>query len=298
MNILLLGKDGQVGHALQALLPALGKVTAWDQQDVDFLDLEGLREKLATVKADVIINAAAYTAVDRAQTDASTAHCINASAVKVLAAHAAHAGALFVHYSTDYVFDGEKPSPYVESDQTNPQSEYGKSKRAGELAALGSGCKALVFRTSWVFSSHGGNFIKTILRLAAERESLNVVADQIGAPTSARLIAETTVRAIPVAHSGTLPPGLYHLTAAGHTSWHGLASYVVSRAANNGAVLKLQADHIQPIPTEAYPLPAPRPKNSRLDTTFLQDLLKFEFPAWREDVARVVDELTLSRTQT
>lgn len=298
MNILLLGKDGQVGHALQAVLPSLGALTAWDRQDVDFLDLEGLREKLASVKADVIINAAAYTAVDRAQIEAASAHCINASAVKVLADHAKHTGALLVHYSTDYVFDGEKSTPYVEGDVTHPLSEYGNSKRAGELAALEAGARVLVFRTSWVFSSHGGNFIKTILRLAAERDTLNVVADQIGAPTSARLIAQTTVRGIAALIDGRLPAGLYHLTAAGHTSWHGLASFVVARAAANGAALKLAAEHIKPIPTEAYPLPAARPKNSRLDTSRLQNVLDLRFPDWREDVARVVDELTSSRADT
>ena len=298
MKILLLGKGGQLGHALQAVLPGLGEVMAWDQTEVDLSRPEDLRSALAGQKVDVIVNAAAYTAVDRAEADADTAHRINAEAVKVLAEHAAHTGALLVHYSTDYVFDGEKASPYIETDATDPQSEYGKSKRDGELAVLESGCRGLVFRTSWVFSAHGGNFVKTILKLAAERDTLNVVADQHGAPTSARLLSEITAQAIPAALAGRLPLGLYHLSAGGHTSWHGLASFVVSRARANGLNLKLDAAQIHPIPTEAYPLPAKRPKNSRLDTQKLRAALGVVLPEWQQDVTQVVDELTMAKVAT
>jgi dTDP-4-dehydrorhamnose reductase len=298
MKILLLGAGGQLGHALQKVLPSMGQLVALDQQDIDLANTEGLAQALAAYSAEVIINAAAYTAVDKAETEPDVAHRINAEAPKILAEHSRKTGAWFVHYSTDYVFDGEKPTPYVETDPTHPQSVYGKTKRAGEEAVLQSGCRALIFRTSWVFSTHGGNFIKTILRLAAEREALNVVADQFGAPTSARLLAEVSCHAIEAALAERLPQGLYHLTPSGATSWHGLASLAVSRAQANGAPLKLQASHINPIPTEAYPLPARRPKNSRLETGKLCAALGIELPDWQQDVIAVVDELTQPQART
>ncbi|MEY3200477.1 MAG: dTDP-4-dehydrorhamnose reductase [Pseudomonadota bacterium] len=296
MKILLLGALGQVGQALQAVLPSMGEVLALDRRDIDLADTEELAGALEktrhTFPAHVIINAAAYTAVDKAEREQDLAHRVNAAAPGILADHARQSGALLVHYSTDYVFDGNKPGPYQETDSPNPQSIYGRTKLAGEDAVLQSGCQALIFRTSWVFSSQGGNFIKTILKLAAERDSLNVVADQFGAPTSAQLIANVTVRAIKAAMAKQMAPGVYHLTPSGCTTWHGLASFALSRAIAQGAVFKLDPAQMMPIPTEAYPLPAKRPKNSRLDTAKLCQALGITLPDWQDDVAAMIDELT------
>ena len=197
-----------------------------------------------------------------------------------------------MHYSTDYVFDGLKSGAYLESDPTDPQSVYGRSKRAGEEAILGSGCQALIFRTSWVYSAHGHNFIKTMLRLAKDRETVNIVADQHGAPTSAELIADVSALAIAAYRQRRLGSGIYHLTAAGETSWHGLACHAVQRALANGIELKLNPAQIQAIPTEAYPLPAKRPTNSRLDTGAISRALGLQLPDWKIHVDRAVDQLT------
>jgi dTDP-4-dehydrorhamnose reductase len=241
---------------------------------------------------DVIVNAAAYTAVDKAESNRDAAHAINAESVAVIANYAKARDALLVHYSTDYVFDGSKESPYEPTDTTNPLSVYGATKRQGEEAIEASGCRFLIFRTSWVFSVHGGNFVKTILRLAKERETLNIVADQHGAPTSAELIADVTALAIAGHRQGLCKSGIYHLTAAGQTTWHGLASHIVARACANGVAVKATAHSIKPIPTDAYPLPAPRPKNSRLDTSALSNALLLQFPDWTVHVNRTVDQLT------
>jgi dTDP-4-dehydrorhamnose reductase len=291
MKILLLGKDGQVGRELQRSLLPLGEVVAFGRAEADLEDLPRLRDLLNTHSPDIIVNAAAYTAVDKAETDEATAYKINAEAVGEMADYAQQSRILLIHYSTDYVFDGEKATAYVEVDDTNPQSAYGRSKCAGEEAIFQSGCNALIFRTSWVFSIHGNNFIKTVLRLANERESLNIVADQYGAPTSAELIADITALAIPAYRSHALANGIYHLTAAGETSWHGLACHVVERALANGAILKLNAEQIQAIPTDAYPLPAKRPKNSRMNTGALSRSLGVHFPDWTIHVDRVADQL-------
>jgi dTDP-4-dehydrorhamnose reductase len=292
MKILLLGKNGQVGRELQRTLLPLGELVALGRTEADLENLSGLGELLDSHRPDIIVNAAAYTAVDMAEADPSTARRINAEAVGVMATHAHRSGTLLVHYSTDYVFDGEKQGAYVESDATNPQSVYGSTKRAGEETILKSGCDALVFRTSWVFSAHGGNFIKTILRLARERGSLNVVADQHGAPTSAELIADVTALAICGHRSRVLGSGIYHLTATGETSWHALACHTVERALANGAVLKLKAGQVHAIPTEAYPLPAKRPRNSRMDTAALSSALGLQLPDWKIHVDRAVEQLT------
>ena len=291
MKILLLGKDGQVGRELQRTLLPQGEVAALGRGGADLENLSSLSDVLHARTPGIIVNAAAYTAVDKAESDEATAYRINAEAVGVMANYARHSGALLVHYSTDYVFDGQKSGAYVEADAANPQSVYGRSKRAGEEAILQSGCKALIFRTSWVFSVFGGNFIKSILRLAKERESLNVVADQHGAPTSAELIADVTALAIAGHRSRTLSNGIYHLTAAGETTWHGLACHVVARALASGASLILQPQQIFAIPTEAYPLPAKRPKNSRMDTGALTGAVGLHFPDWKIHVDRVVDQL-------
>ena len=292
MNILLLGKNGQVGRELQRTLLPLGDVTALGRDDADLQNPDVLLGLLNERRPEIIVNAAAYTAVDKAETNEKTAYAINAEAVDVLAKYATTHNALFVHYSTDYVFDGEKKEAYLETDATNPQSVYGKSKRAGEEAILKSQCNTLIFRTSWVFSAHGNNFIKTILRLAQERDSLNIVADQFGAPTCAELIADVTAHAIIGYRRRQLAGGIYHLTAGGETSWHGLACYAVQQACKNGMQLKLKPENIQPIPTEAYPLPAKRPKNSRLNTSALSNALELQFPDWRLYVDRVIKELS------
>lgn len=292
MNILLLGKDGQVGHELRRTLLPLGQVHACGRQDANLEDLEGLRQLLHRQKPDLIVNAAAYTAVDRAETHQDAARLVNSDAVAILAEFSKANGVLLVHYSTDYVFDGRKDAPYDLNDPTNPQSVYGATKLAGEAAITASGCNALVLRTSWVFSAHGGNFVKTILRLAKERDALNIVADQHGAPTSAELIADVTALAIAGLRQGTLQKGIYHLTSAGHTTWHGLACHVVARARSNGVPLKAQTADIKPITTEQYPVPAARPKNSRLNTCDLTSPLKLQLPHWSIHVDRTVDQLT------
>jgi dTDP-4-dehydrorhamnose reductase len=291
MKILVFGSGGQVGTELQRTLPPLGEVVALDQRDADFTDLDNLRDLLNAQAPDVIVNAAAYTAVDKAENEEAIAHKVNADAVRVMADYARYNGSLLVHYSTDYVFDGKKIGAYVEYDAINPLSAYGRTKRAGEEAVQQAGCHHLIFRTSWVYSAHGSNFVKTMLRLAGERESLNVVADQFGAPTSAELIADITALAIVAWQSNILPEGLYHLTASGETSWHGFASYVIDRAIKNGAKLKLDATKIYPIATEAYPFPAMRPQNSRLDTDRLTNHLGFQMPDWRLHADRAVDQL-------
>ena len=292
MKILLLGKDGQVGHELKRTLLPLGDVHAFGRQGANLENLEALRELLAQQAPDIIVNAAAYTAVDKAETNQDVARTVNADAVAEIARYAKENDALFVHYSTDYVFDGRKEAPYDIDDQTNPQSVYGSTKLAGEAAITASGCKALILRTSWVFSAHGGNFIKTILRLAKERDALNIVADQHGAPTSAELIADVTALAVAGFQQGKLAAGIYHLTAAGHTTWHGLATHVVARARHNGLALKVQPGDIGAITTEQYPVPAARPKNSRLNTNALTAPLKLQLPDWTVHVDRTVDQLT------
>ena len=291
MKILLLGKDGQVGRELQRTLPPFGNVIALGRDDADLSDLKGLRDLLYIHAPDIIVNAAAYTAVDKAESDEAAAYRINAEAVGVLADYARFNGSLLVHYSTDYVFDGEKTGAYIETDATHALSAYGRSKRSGEEAVMQGGCHYLVFRTSWVYSAHGHNFIKTILRLAKEKDSLSVVSDQIGTPTSAELIADVTGLAIAAYFADMLPEGFYHLTASGETSWHGLACYVIEKAAAMGAQLKLDVAKVLPITTEEYPLPARRPKNSCLDISKLAARLGFPLPDWRFHVDRVIDQL-------
>ena len=291
MKVLLLGKNGQVGHELQRTLLTLGDVLAVGRQEVDLQDLEQVRQCLDAYSPDIVVNAAAYTAVDKAETDQACAHTVNADAVAVLAQYARDNDALLVHYSTDYVFDGAKDGAYEPQDQTGPQSVYGRSKLAGETAIVQSGCRALILRTSWVFSVHGGNFIKTILRLGKERDALSIVADQHGAPTSAELIADVTALAIAGQLQGTLPMGTYHLTAAGSTTWHGLATRIVARARAAGMTLKIDEADIKPIATEEYPVPATRPRNSRLDTRSLTVPLKLQLPDWTVHVDRMIDQL-------
>lgn len=298
-RILLTGKDGQFGFALQHALAPLGIVTAVGRQDCDLTQPDAIRALVARVQPDIIVNPAAYTAVDKAETDVDIAYAVNATAPGVLAEEAARCDALLVHYSTDYVFDGSKPGAYTEQDATAPQSVYGKSKLAGEDAIRHAGGRHLIVRTSWVFGTHGANFLKTILRLAGERDRLRIVADQIGAPTSAALIAEVTADMVRQYLQGRhraqqAAPGwfgTYHLTAAGETSWHGYAQYVMRLAAQLGMPLTLGPDDIVPIATADYPLPAPRPFNSRLDTGKLQSTFGVPLPGWQAGVSDVLHRL-------
>jgi dTDP-4-dehydrorhamnose reductase len=291
VKILLLGKNGQVGRELcRALLP-LGEVVALGRGDADLRDQDALLTILTLHRPDVIVNAAACTAVDQAESDPDTARQVNALAVAALARHARTAGALLVHYSTDYVFDGMQERPYTETDAPNPLNVYGRSKLEGERAIQASGCDALIFRTSWVYSAHGGNFLTTVLRLARERESLDVVADQHGAPTSAALIADLTALAIQRRRTGQLPAGTYHLAAAGSTSWHGYAKYIVAGAAARGAALTLTPERIRAVATRDYPAAAQRPLNSVLDTAALSRALQRQMPPWTEQVDRSLDQL-------
>ena len=292
-RILLFGTTGQVGWELRRALQPLGDVVAVSRAEADFDRPETLRALFAERPA-VVVNAVAYTAVDQAESDVERAMRVNGEAVAVLADEAKRCDALFVHYSTDYVFDGRKEGPYVESDPTAPQSSYGRSKRAGEEAIEASGGDHLVLRTSWVFTSRGKNFLRTILRLAGERESLRIVGDQFGAPTSARLIADVTAqvvaRALAERSAGAFKSGIYHLAAAGTTSWHGFAAYIVERARAAGWT-PLVARTIDAIATAEYPVPAPRPANSRLDTSKLAERFGIAFPDWRTGVDLCIAEL-------
>ncbi|MDR2625804.1 MAG: dTDP-4-dehydrorhamnose reductase [Zoogloeaceae bacterium] len=294
--ILLTGCNGQLGCVLRQTLAPLGTVLAFDRQSLDLADADALRRRVAECRPGVIVNAAAYTAVDKAETEADIAHAVNAVAPGVLGEAAAAIGALVVHYSTDYVFDGTAKGAYREEDAPNPLNVYGKSKLAGERALQASGAQHLIFRTSWVVGAQGGNFAKTILRLAAERETLNVVDDQYGAPTSAALLAETTARILRRYYRQTrktqdFPCGLYHLTATGATSWHAYAALILAEAQKAGCALKLTAKGLTPIPSSAYPLPAARPANSRLDCTRLQHTFDLRLPPWQQGVTQTLQQI-------
>jgi dTDP-4-dehydrorhamnose reductase len=294
MRILLLGKNGQVGWEAQRALAPLGEVVALDRSGRDGLcgDLGQPDALAATVRElapAVIVNAAAYTAVDKAESEPALAQRINADAVGVLAREAAALGALLVHYSTDYVFDGSGERPWREDDATGPLSVYGTTKLAGEDAIRDSGCDHLIFRTSWVHAARGGNFARTMLRLAAERERLTVIDDQIGAPTGADLIADVSAHAIRSTLADSSLCGTYHLAASGQTSWHGYASFVIEAARAAGRPLAVR--EIAPIPTSSYPTPAVRPLNSRLDTTRLRIRFGLHLPDWREGVSRMLVEI-------
>jgi dTDP-4-dehydrorhamnose reductase len=298
MKILILGKNGQVGWELQRALAPLGEVIALDRQGEnglcgDLADLEGLAATVRRVAPQVIVNAAAYTAVDKAESEPEIAFRINAEAAGVLAREAVALGAWLVHYSTDYVFDGSGDQPKDEATDVGPLSVYGSSKLAGEAAIMASGAKSVVFRTSWVYAERGNNFAKTMLRLAQEREQLNVVDDQIGAPTGADLIADVTAHAIRLLMSNDSHAlaGIYHLTAKGETSWCGFARHVLEHAEKAGIPLKVSAAHIGAIMTEAYPLPATRPRNSRLDCNRLESTFGLRLPHWQIGVTRMLNEI-------
>lgn len=294
MKILLFGKNGQVGWELQRSLAPLGEVVALDFDaplHADFTRPEGLRDTVRQVAPDVIVNAAAHTAVDKAEAEPDLAHTINATAPGVLAEEAARRGAWLVHYSTDYVFDGSGSAPRAEEAPTQPLSAYGRTKLAGEEAIRASGCRHLILRTSWVYAARGGNFAKTMLKLAREREQLRVVGDQIGAPTGADLLADVTAHAIRGVQGDEKLGGTYHVVAAGETSWHGYAHHVLVKAREAGVVLKVAPEAIEAVPTSAYPTPARRPLNSRLDTARFRAAFGLVLPDWQRGVDRMLAEI-------
>ena len=297
MKILLLGKGGQVGWELQRSLAPLGELVAleFDSTDYcgDFTDLAGLAESVRRVKPDVIVIAAAHTAVDKAESEPDLVRTINALAPGVLADEAEKLGAWLIHYSTDYVFDGSGTTPRKETDPTGPLGVYGLTKLEGEQAVARC-TRHLIFRTSWVFAARGANFAKTMLRLAKERDQLKVIADQIGAPTGAELLADVTahaIRTVKTMPDGQKLAGLYHLAAAGETSWHGYAQFVIERAQALGETLKAGPNNVLPITTADYPTPAQRPANSRLDTTKLRTTFGLHLPDWRVAVERMLAEV-------
>jgi len=280
VKILLTGCNGQLGRELKRSLACLGDVVACDRNQLDLAAPQGLRDKVRTIAPTVIVNAAAYTAVDKAETEAELATAINAVAPGILAEEAKRLDALLIHYSTDYVFDGTKPAPYNEDDTTAPLSAYGRSKREGELAIIASEARHLILRTSWVFGLHGANFMKTMLRLGKRscetRDELRVIGDQFGAPTWTRHLADATAALLA---RRELPGGLYHLTAAGETSWHGYAEAIFAEAKRIGLMDKVPV--VRRIASADFPLPAARPANSRLDCSRLQRDFGLTLPDWR-----------------
>lgn len=295
MRILLFGRDGQLGWELQRSLAPLGSVVALGSSASDLCgdlaDLLGIDRTISEIKPDVIVNAAAYTAVDKAEREKEVAELINATAPGFLAERAAKSNALLVHYSTDYVFNGAGERPWTEADLPNPINVYGRSKLRGEHAVLGAGCRYLIFRTSWVYAARGNNFIKTILRLGSSRETLSVVDDQVGAPTGAELIADVTAHAVRMAQASTGKEGLYHVAAAGEVSWHGLACHVLRTAREKGQAISVPQTAIKAVPSVAFPSGANRPKNSRLSTSKLTETFGLILPGWTQGVDRVISEL-------
>ncbi|MBS0442427.1 MAG: dTDP-4-dehydrorhamnose reductase [Proteobacteria bacterium] len=296
MKILLLGKNGQVGWELQRSLAPLGEVVALDFDSpgpltADFSKPESLAATVRAVAPDVIVNAAAHTAVDKAESEPELARALNATSPAVLAREAAARGAWLLHYSTDYVFDGSGSTPRDEDAPTGPLNVYGQTKLEGEEAIRASGCRHLILRTSWVYGARGGNFARTMLKLAHEREALKVIADQIGAPTGADLLADLSAHMIRAARADASLAGSYHAVAAGETSWHGYASHVIAFARAAGVPLKVAEGAIEAVPTSAFPTPARRPLNSRLSTARLRERFGLVLPDWRAGVERMLIEV-------
>lgn len=295
MKILLFGKGGQVGWELQRSLAPLGEVVALDFDSKglcgDFTRPDGLAETVRTVKPDVIVNAAAHTAVDKAESEPDLARTINALAPGALAEEAERLGAWLVHYSTDYVFDGAGQQPWVETDTPAPINVYGQTKLEGEQLVAARCQRHLIFRTSWVYAARGGNFAKTMLRLAQEREQLKVIDDQFGAPTGADLLADVTAHALRQAWAQLDTAGLYHLAAAGETSWYGYAQWVVDLAKRSPLGAAIRAKAIDRVPTGEFPTPARRPLNSRLATDRLRAAFNLVLPPWQQGVERMLTEI-------
>jgi len=297
VRILLLGKNGQVGWELQRALAVLGEVVALDRHRADtaygelagdLSDLDSLRATICAVAPQVIVNAAAYTAVDKAESERELAHTVNALASEVMAQEAKRLDAWLVHYSTDYVFDGSGQAEWTETDTVAPVNYYGATKLEGEQLIQASGCKHLIFRTSWVYAARGNNFAKTMLRLAKDREALSVIADQTGVPTGADLLADVAVAALQQAQRNPQLAGIYHLAPAGETTWHEYASYVIDFARKQGETLKVTS--VKPISTSEYPTPAKRPSNSRLSTAKLRNSFSLHLPDWQSGVTRMLME--------
>jgi dTDP-4-dehydrorhamnose reductase len=291
-KLVLFGGNGQLGWTFRQHLPA-EQLTVIDRQAADLSHPEAIRAAIRAHHPDIILNAAAYTAVDKAQSEPDLAHQINAVAPGVMAEEAQALGACLVHFSTDYVFAGEGTQPYKERDATGPLSVYGQTKLAGEQAVQQACARHLIFRTSWVVGEHGGNFMKTILRLASERDSLRVVADQYGVPTTAHFLVQHGLAAVnhclqQEAEYQAAPWGVYHLVPAGETTWHAYAQHVIGLAQAHGLALKAKPEDVHPIRTEDYPLPAPRPKNSRLSTEKFQRVFGISLPAWQFTLPPVV----------
>lgn len=296
MKILLFGQNGQVGWELQRALAPLGEVIGLGHGSIgdlcgDFAQPAAVAATVRAVRPDVIVNAAAHTAVDKAESEPELARALNATTPAVIAREAAALGAWLMHYSTDYVFDGSGSAPRDESAATAPLSVYGSTKLEGEHGIRDSGCKHLIFRTSWVYAARGGNFAKTMLRLAAEREALTVIDDQFGAPTGADLLADVTAHALRIALQRPEVSGLYHCVAGGETSWHGYARHVIEWARAAGKPIKVAPEAIGAVPTSAFPTAARRPHNSRLSTGKLRDTFGLSLPGWQRGVERMLKEV-------
>jgi dTDP-4-dehydrorhamnose reductase len=294
MKILLLGKNGQIGWELQRSLAPLGELVAYGHNPsqglaIDLADPVAVRALIRDVEPDLIVNAAAYTAVDKAESEKELVDRVNAQSCLAMAHEAKALGAWLVHYSTDYVFDGQGSDPWKETDAVAPLNQYGLSKAAGEQAIIQSGCKYLIFRTSWVYAQRGNNFAKTMLRLARERDELNVVSDQVGAPTAADLIADVTVFAIQKAFARPELRGIYHLASQGETSWYSYAKYIIDFARANGEQMAVST--VTAVGSSAYPTPARRPMNSRLDTRKLRESFSIHLPSWQSGLDRVLGEI-------
>lgn len=292
MDILLFGKNGQVGWELQRALAPLGNLIALDSRSTcycgDFNSPAGVAETVRAIKPQIIVNAAAYTAVDKAESEQESAKCINTLAVTEIAKAAEEVGAWFIHYSTDYVFNGQGEKAWREDDATGPLSVYGATKLEGEKGIQRYCSRYLIFRTSWVYAAKGNNFAKTMIKLAKDRDTLSVINDQYGAPTGADLIADCTAHAIRTAIVDSQVAGIYHLIASGETTWHAYATKVINIAREQGVELKVQI--INPVPTSAFPTPAKRPANSRLDTEKFQRTFNLTLPEWQAGVERMLIE--------
>lgn len=296
-KILLFGKNGQLGHELQISLQALGEVTALGIDSTeycgDFTRPDDIAATVRQIRPNIIVNAAAYTAVDKAESEPDLALTINTNTPGVLAQEAQKLCAWLVHYSTDYVFDGSGTKPWLETDVPAPLNVYGKTKLEGERAVAAACKKHLILRTSWVYGTHGNNFAKTMLRLAQERDSLAVVDDQFGAPTSAVLLAQLTATILPIAMKNETLAGLYHAVAQGEVSWYGYAKFVVAYARSRGMAIKVAQNSIMPVGSDDFPTPARRPHNSRLDTHKLRSTFGLDLPEWQAGVTEMLDQLLM-----
>lgn len=292
MKILLLGASGQLGTELNRQLLLIAEIKAYTRSELDITDTQAVIETISSFKPNVIVNAAAYTAVDNAEEEKSLAYAINSDAVAVLAQQAAKQGAWLIHYSTDYIFDGEKTAPYTEMDAPNPINVYGASKLAGEEFIAASNCNHFIFRTTWVIGKDGRNFAKTILRLATQRDSLSVINDQYGVPTSPSLITNVTIDAIrAIKQQKAWPSGAYNLAPLGVSTWYEIAQTLIIMAKENGVPLTISAEDILAITTDEYPTPAKRPLNSQLETQKLSQQLSFHLPHWKDDFSAVAAEV-------